>query len=137
MFHNLAKIPTDLNILHVNLIIRSAKLNFSSIVMLKYFTDLLTEIGLLLKSISVVGIGSVILGGNKIITLKILKGLFEGEPDCVNQNFVRFSLFLIPTHFENLIHLTVMLQKFKILEDLFERNPPLWHRRFQAGPCPS
>ena len=64
MLRNLSKIPTDLDILHVNLIIRSAKFNFSSIVMSKYFTDLLTEIGLLLKSISVVGIGWVILGGN-------------------------------------------------------------------------
>ena len=64
MFRYLAKIPTDLDILHDNLIIRSAKFNFSSIVMPKYFSDLLTETGLLLKSISIVGIGSVILGGN-------------------------------------------------------------------------
>ena len=64
MFRNLAKIPTDLDILHDNLIIRFAKFKFSSIAMPKYFTDLLTETELLLKSISIVGIGSVILGGN-------------------------------------------------------------------------
>ena len=61
MFRNLAKIPTDLDILHVNLIIRSAKFNFSAIVMPKKFTDLLTENGFLLKRISIVGIGLVIL----------------------------------------------------------------------------
>ena len=64
MFRNLAKIPTGLDILHVNLIIRYAKFNFSSIVMPKYFTDLLTETGFLLKSISIVWIGLVILGDN-------------------------------------------------------------------------
>ena len=64
MFRNLDKIPTDLDILHVNLVICSAKFNFSSIVMPKYFTDLVTETGLLLKSISKVRIGLVILGGN-------------------------------------------------------------------------
>ena len=63
MFRNLDKIPTDLDILHVNLVICSAKFNFLSIVMTKYFTDLVTETGLLLKSISIVGIGLVILGG--------------------------------------------------------------------------
>ena len=64
MFCNLAKIPTDLDILHVNLIILSAKFNFSSIVMPKYFTNLLTETGFLLKSISIAWIGLVILGGS-------------------------------------------------------------------------
>ena len=64
MFRNLDKIPTDLDILHVNLIVCSAEFNFSSIVMPKYFTDLVTETELLLKSISGVGIGLVILGGN-------------------------------------------------------------------------
>ena len=44
MFRNLAKIPTDLDILLVNLIIRSAKFKFSSIVMPKYFADLLMEL---------------------------------------------------------------------------------------------
>ena len=81
MFRNLAKIPTDLDILPDNLIIRSAKFSFSSIVMPKYFTYLLTETGLLLKSLSIVGIGLVILEAT--ITLKILEGPFEGEPDCV------------------------------------------------------
>ena len=61
--------PTDLDILHVNLVIFSAKFNFSSIVMPKYFTDLVTETGLLLKSISIFGIGLVILGA--LLTLKI------------------------------------------------------------------
>ena len=64
MFLNLDNIPTDLDILHVNFIICSAKFSFSSIVMLIYFTDLLTETGFLLKSISIVWIGLVILGGN-------------------------------------------------------------------------
>ena len=40
----------DLNILHVTLIIYCAKFNFSSIVMPQYFTGLLAETGLLLKS---------------------------------------------------------------------------------------
>ena len=64
MFCNLDKILTDLDILHANLVICSAKFNFSLIVTPKYFTDLVTETGLLLKSISGVGIGLVILGGN-------------------------------------------------------------------------
>ena len=64
MIRNLDKIPTDLDILHVNLVIRSAKFNFSSIVKPRYFADLLPETGLLLKSISIDGIGLVILGGN-------------------------------------------------------------------------
>ena len=64
MFRNLAKIPTGLDILHVNLIISSAKFNFSSIVMPKYFTDLLTETGFLLKSILIVWIELIILGGS-------------------------------------------------------------------------
>ena len=46
---------------------------------------------------------------------KILEGPFEGEPDCVIQNFVRFNLFLMPTHFENLMHLNPMLKNFKIM----------------------
>ena len=40
----------DRNILHVTLIICCAKLNFSSIVMPQYFTGLLAETALLLKS---------------------------------------------------------------------------------------
>ena len=40
----------DLNILHVTLIICSAKFNISSIVLPQYFTGLLAETGLLLKS---------------------------------------------------------------------------------------
>ena len=60
MFRNSAKIPTGLDGLHVNLIIRSVKFSFSSIVMLKCFTDLLTETGFLLKSISIVWIELVI-----------------------------------------------------------------------------
>ena len=64
MFLSLDKIPTDLDILNVNVIICSAKFNFSSIVMPLYFTDLLTKTGFLLKSISIVWIGLVILGVN-------------------------------------------------------------------------
>ena len=64
MFLSLDKIPTDLDIFHVNVIICSAKFNFSSIVMPIYFTDLLTETGFLLKSISIVWIELVILGVN-------------------------------------------------------------------------
>ena len=64
MFRNFDNIPTDLDIFHVNLVICSAKFTFSSIVMPKYFTDLVTETGLLLRSVSIVGIGLVILGGN-------------------------------------------------------------------------
>ena len=64
MFRNLDNIFTDLNILHVNLAICSAKHIFSSIAMPKYFTYLLTETGLLLKSILIVKIEMVILGGN-------------------------------------------------------------------------
>ena len=64
MFLSLDKIPTDLDILYVNVIICSAKFNFLSIVMPLYFTDLLTETGFLLKSISIVWIGLVILGVN-------------------------------------------------------------------------
>ena len=45
MLRNLDKISTDLDILHVNLIICSANSHFLSIVMPKYFTDLLTETG--------------------------------------------------------------------------------------------
>ena len=56
MLRNLAKIPTNLDILHVNVIVCSAKFNFSSIVMPKYFTDSLTETGFLLKSILIVWI---------------------------------------------------------------------------------
>ena len=61
---------------------------------------------------------------------KILESLFEGEPDCVIQNFVKFSLFLIPTHSENVIHLTPVLKQFKILEDPLRGNIPLWHSQF-------
>ena len=57
MFRNLDKIPTDLDVLHVSLVIRSEKFNFSATVMPKYFTDLATETGLLLKSILIVRIG--------------------------------------------------------------------------------
>ena len=64
MFRNLYKIPTDVDILHVNLVICFAKFNFSSTVTPKYFTDLVTETGLLLRNISIIGIGLVILGGN-------------------------------------------------------------------------
>ena len=69
MFHNLDKIPADLDILHVNLTIFSAKFNFSLIVLPKYFADLLTETGLLLRTISIVGVELKILGA--ILTLKI------------------------------------------------------------------
>ena len=55
MFCNLDKISTDLDILHAGLIICSAKFSLSSIEMPKYFTDLLTETGLLLKSNLIVG----------------------------------------------------------------------------------
>ena len=58
MFLNLDKIPTDLDILHVVLIICSAKFKFSSIVMPIYFTDLLTETGFLLKNISIIWISN-------------------------------------------------------------------------------
>ena len=64
MFRNLDNLPTNLDILHINLVICSAQFNFISIVMPKYFADLLTENGLLLKSILTFGIGLVILGGN-------------------------------------------------------------------------
>ena len=64
------------------------------------------------------------------IYLFILEGPFEGKPDCVTQNFARFSLFLIPTHSENLIHLTPMPQKFKFWRTRLRGNPPLWHSRF-------
>ena len=37
--------------------------------------------------------------------------------------FVTFSLFLISTHSQNLIHLAVAVKKFKILEDRIEGNP--------------
>ena len=43
----LDKIPADLDILRVNLIICSAKFKLLSIVMPKYFTDLVTETELL------------------------------------------------------------------------------------------
>ena len=60
-----------------------------------------------------------------------------GEPDCVTQNFVRIILFLIPTHSENSIHLTPMLQNFKILVDTFEGKSPIMASPiFQEGPCP-
>ena len=63
---------------------------------------------------------------------------FEGEPDCVTQYFDRIILFLIPTRSENLIHLTPMLQNFKILEDPFEGESPIMASPiFQEGPCPS
>ena len=56
MFRDLEKISRNLDILHVNLIICSANFHFLSIVMPDNFTDLLTETGLLLKSISIVEI---------------------------------------------------------------------------------
>ena len=72
------------------------------------------------------------------LKFKILEGPFEGEPDCVTQNFVRIILFFIPTHSENLIHLTPMLQNFKISEDPFEGESPIMAPPiFQEGPCPS
>ena len=37
--------------------------------------------------------------------------------------FVRFSLFLTSTHFENLIHPALTVQKFKILVALFGGTP--------------
>ena len=38
--------------------------------------------------------------------------------------FLRFTLFLISTHSENLINSALILQKFKILEAPFEENLP-------------
>ena len=35
-----------------------------------------------------------------------------------------FSLFLIPTHSENLIHLPPTVKKVKILDDSFVADPP-------------
>ena len=51
--------------------------------------------------------------------------------------FVKFSLFLISTHSENLIHLTLMVLKFKILEDPVEEDSLTWHPRFQSHKSPS
>ena len=55
-FPNFDKILTDLDISHVNVVICSAKFNFSSIIMTKYFTDLWPETGILLKIILMIGI---------------------------------------------------------------------------------
>ena len=64
MFRNFVKIPSDLDILRLNLIICSAMFNFSTIVMPKFIANLLTETGLWLKSTSIAGIGLVTFGGN-------------------------------------------------------------------------
>ena len=45
---------------------------------------------------------------------------FEGTLILAPPIFIRFSLFLIPTHYQNLIHLALMVEKFKILKDPFE-----------------
>ena len=50
--------------------------------------------------------------------------------------FVRFSLFLISTHFKNLIHLVLTVKNFKILEDPIEEDPPTWHPQFLSPTCP-
>ena len=50
--------------------------------------------------------------------------------------FGRFSLFLIPTYSENLIHLAPMAPKLKILEDLFEGDSPKAASQFQADTSP-
>ena len=38
---------------------------------------------------------------------------------------VMFSLFLVSTHFENLIHLGLTILKFKVLAALFEAESPI------------
>ena len=50
--------------------------------------------------------------------------LVWGEtPIVASLIFVRFRTFLISTHFENLIHLLLMVQNFQILDDPIEGDP--------------
>ena len=37
------------------------------------------------------------------------------------------TLCLIPTHSENFVYLAPTIQTYKILDDLFEGDPPTWH----------
>ena len=89
MFRNLDNIATDLDILLVNLVMCSAKFNFSSIVMRKHFTALLTETGLLLISISIVLIGLLIWRGN--INAENFLGLTVGLFVLVHSSTLRNS----------------------------------------------
>ena len=45
-------------------------------------------------------------------------------------------MFLIPAHFENLIHSALTVQKFKIFEDPFKDEPLNMALRFQVIPSP-
>ena len=50
-----------------------------------------------------------------------MDGSFEGETPIVAPPIVvRFSLFLVSIHFENLIHLVAAFERIKILKDLIE-----------------
>ena len=61
--------------------------------------------------------------------------LFYGtiKPNCVSPIFVKFSLFLISTHSENLIHLAPMIQNFKILDDPFKGESPIMASPISGG----
>ena len=66
-----------------------------------------------------------------------MKGSFGGEtPIVALLIFVNFSLFLISTHSENLIHLAATVKKFINLEDPIEGIPSTWHPRLQSHTCP-
>ena len=120
MFLSLDKIPTDLGILQVNVIICSAKFNFSSIVMPIYFTDLLTKTGFLLKSISIVWIGLVILGVNinaeDFLGLAVILLAFVHSSRLSNSWLT--SNLPLKCHFFNL-----SANKFQIFRDPFEGGP--------------
>ena len=56
-------------------------------------------------------------------------------PHCKPLIFVWFSLFLISTHFKNLIHLRVLVavQKFEISEGPIEGDFLTWHPDFSRA----
>ena len=59
------------------------------------------------------------------------------EPPIVKPSiFVRFSLFLICTNSENLIHLVVAVLNFKVLENPIEGDHPICHPQFQSHTSP-
>ena len=64
----------------------------------------------------------------KVKKFEFWKSLIEGNLLFLEPiSFVWISLFLITTHFENLIYLALMVWKFKILIAPFKGNSPLWY----------
>ena len=58
----------------------------------------------------------------KVEKFKFIRPCLGGNPHRGTPIFVWFSLFLISTHSENLIHLALTVQKFKFLEVRIEED---------------